>query len=195
MSNPIDTSIIARTISNPQSAVALITLVVNIGIVVLSAVANFIWFHNRKVNQREYDSECEFYKLTVLSSLSSLTSFASNLKIQFDSLRSKSRTKQGTKADIRKIVEAHISEIDKQLSAFNYNILPIIKGYSIELSGKIEKFAEEFYDQTTDVFSKFDRKDITSESEQRLIQKFSGEMTKFITNAFQNVRQHRPCSK
>ncbi|MDD4894661.1 MAG: hypothetical protein PHW54_05035 [Candidatus Omnitrophica bacterium] len=113
------------------------------------------------------------------------------MKKELNSLVLKARG--GTKSGFsRKDVEKHIEHLDQFRAELQVGTIPLIKGYSLELGDKIDNIAEDCYDKTTDIFSKFNRGTIPVDVENRLCNTFSVLETKYIEHIFKNIKEHCP---
>lgn len=194
MPNPIVDSTIAQkavavsaTVFNPSAFWSMLTLMFNI----ILSICNILWFHIKRSNKRKYELEFTFYELLVINSSKDLIGFLSKMKMELNSLAHKARG--GIKAGFsRKDVEEHIEHLDKFIFELQVNTIPLIKGYSMDLGSKIDKLVEDCYDQTTDLFSKFDRKTFPVDLESRLYGSFSVLETKYLERVFKNIKEYCP---
>ncbi|MDD5464946.1 MAG: hypothetical protein PHP73_01185 [Candidatus Omnitrophica bacterium] len=172
---------------NPSAFWSMLTLVFNI---VLS-MFNILWFHIKRSNKRKYELEFTFYELLVINSSKDLIGLLSKMKKELNSLALKARG--GIKAGFsRKDVEEHIEHLDQFIFELQVNTIPLIKGYSMDLGSKIDKLVEDCHDQTTDLFSKFDRQTIPVDLENRLYGSFSVLETQYLERIFKNIKEYCP---
>jgi hypothetical protein len=190
MSNPATQSITIQILSDPKALTTLIAAIITLLIATISFIANFVLYHKRRIEQRKYEAEYEFYKVTVLSSLKELSGFANVMKININLLKIDLKDKPD---DRRIIVERYSNKIDTEYNDLLNNILPIVMGYSNELAKKIEKISEKLFDETTDIYSKYSTSDLNDDYRYRT--KLNVEMTKYIKSLFGFIRDYRPGNK
>jgi hypothetical protein len=70
--------------------------------------------------------------------------------------------------------------------------MPHVKGYANGLHDELSRIEETFYDNTTNVFSKLNRQEITHEFERTIGNHVVGEATKFVEDVFACIKKHSP---
>jgi len=191
MSNPALQPIFNQILTDPKALTTLIATIVTIVIAAISFILNYALYHSRVNEQRDYESEWEFYKITVLSSINEFVGFGNYMKTSYDSLKREIKNiPNGTKR--RGLVEKYSDDIDKKHSYILYNILPIVKGYSQELALNIETIAEKLLDDITNIFSKYDRSVNSEEKDTKYRSQLTLAITNYVEKLFSNIREYKP---
>jgi len=173
---------------DPGAFVSLLALLFNI----LLTYLNTSWFNKRRINDRKYNLEFTFYELLVIKNSTLLVEFSSEIKKLLNSLVIEVKKAIQAQQSSRKVVEEYIDKLDSLRDKVQLNILPQIKGYSSKLGIEIENLTEDFYDHSTDIFSKFDRLRIPSDFEKRSGNDFSSVTARYIDFLFKRIKKHCP---
>jgi cbb3-type cytochrome oxidase subunit 3 len=190
MCSQASNSTIYQIISDPKALTTLIAAAITLVIAICSFLMNYFLFHARKKEQRKYESEYEFYRVTVLSSINELSGFANEMKKCYVDLNIKIKGK--TNVERREIVEQYSDLIEVKYNSILYGVLPPIKGYSETLETEIETIVERLFDAATDIFSKYAISNTNADKDYRCRTKLSEEMTSYIRSLFFQIRNYRP---
>ncbi len=177
-----------QILTNPAVLVNYLALLLNIGILIY----NYFWFKFKRGSERRYDLNFTFYELSVLKSLKDLINFSSNIRKYFNSLLVETRKACTLRQPTLPIAQKHIELLDKLIDDLRLDSLLLIKGYSPELGKKIDDLAEKFYDDSTVVFSKFNRASFTVEFEREMGNKISFLSTQYVQYIFARTKEHCP---
>jgi uncharacterized membrane protein YqgA involved in biofilm formation len=181
-----------QIIQDPKSLVATVALVTNIAVTVISIWLNNIWFVKRKIDEREYDKECDFYKMCVLEKVGALIGYPCEIRKRFNELVTECHKVNERKEDVLPTVQNAQEWLDEKHREICHSTMPHVKGYANGLHDELSRIEETFYDNTTNVFSKLNRQEITHEFERTIGNHVVGEATKFVEDVFACIKKHSP---
>lgn len=188
MDNPQNLTLWQAICKDPGALVSSAALILN----VIITSFHYIWVRRQTSSERRYNLDFTFYKLLVVDLSKELILFSSETKRLLQSLIKQCRQGVSRGHDVRRIVEQHIEDLEKINESIGLSKLPLVKGYSTDLGLTIETLMEDFYDQSTNIFSKFNRLAVSPEFERKMGNCFAHLETQYIKNLFDSIKRYCP---
>jgi hypothetical protein len=172
----------------------------NIGILIInvaiSLIINFHAFYKRRRNERNYQSDYDFYNKLVVDNISNLIGISHEIDIIFkESIKDCKRimtNKVDVGDNIRSTIEQGCNNIENKYDAFNRDILPIIKCYSNELCKEIIIIIDKFYDESTLVYTEIPSSALRPNWTDFTLNRFAPIKNEYIERLFQLIKEHKP---
>jgi hypothetical protein len=129
--------------------------------------------------------------MTLLKALRDYFSFIGIVNTQYSDLVNK-YTKTGNGDDCRKLTENAINSLDNLNEKIQNETSPYLFGFSSNIGEKINKEFENYYDEITDIFSKYSQPDINHTKLSSIEQNFSIKTKNIISIIYKMVKENCP---
>jgi hypothetical protein len=127
----------------------------------------------------------------VLKSLEQLFNYISSVKSEYSKLVNL-YSRCTSSADCRKLSEDCIKTLDQLNERIEANVFPYYEGYSLVLSQNVRVTFETYYDEVTQIYSKYSQPELGTTILSRIQSDFSKSTIKVISSMYSFSKQYCP---
>lgn len=179
--------LVGQILASPPAIVASIALIIN----TLLFIANLLVSFRTHRREARFKIELSFYDMTVLRSLSELFKFVAAVKAKYCELVNK-YTITEDEGTCRKSSEACIATFDDLHESNENNVLPYFDGFSSDLGKNLRSLFETYYDNVTEIISKYSQPKLNSLALSRLSNNFGKETGIVIKEMYDLSKKYCP---
>jgi hypothetical protein len=129
--------------------------------------------------------------MTLLKALRDYFSFIGVVNTQYSDLVNE-YTKTGSKDSCRKLTEKAITALDNLNEKSQNEISPYLFGFSLNIGEKINNEFEHYYDDVTNIFSKYSQPDINHTKLSSIQRNFSEKTKNIVSIIYKVVKENCP---
>lgn len=158
--------------------------------VIVTVIINFFSFGRRRRNERNYQTNYDFYQKLVVDNITKLIGLTKSFGMLVNNLFEEVSGVSG-KDDIRSIVEKACNDLDKEYDSFCSEILPVIKCYRPKFEEELSNSSEKLYDSTVIIITRITQSN-NSTNQPILWAKFIQKKDSYLSDLFNLVEKYKP---
>ena len=129
--------------------------VVDLGLLILSALISWLFYLIRIRNDRKYQSDSYIYQTFIIERLERFVDFSNEIEFIVNSAREKCLVVEETESETRRIIEKSDLELQEVFESFECTTIALVKAFCKEMHKNLKDESENYYDSCTKKLSDF----------------------------------------